>query len=67
MLEKLVFGEQHHVSQGYPQMTGALTKNRSELTNKNKSFIIIVQPQRRVLSMIMSFINDYELERNLNL
>ena len=48
-------------------MTGALTKNRSELTNKNKSFIIIVEPQRRVLSMIMSFINDYELERNLNL
>ena len=47
-------------------MTGALTKNRSELTNKNKSFIIIVEPQRRVLSMIMSFINDYELERNLN-
>ena len=56
-----------HIRQGYPQMTGALTKNRSELTNKNKSFIIIVQPQRRVLSMIMSFINDYELERNLNL
>ena len=47
-------------------MTGALTNNRSEPTNKNKSFIIIVQPQRIILSMIMSFINDSELERNLN-